>query len=226
MAWLEPFLLGRPGLEYEFDVPPDAMDIEEVQYAASMRTLSGARFKRVFSTSVPTIKLDSAYFPMAQRQLIASLLSVTDTPLSFRCRDDWTMTLEYNVPNSVTSIPVQQNSATRLSYYVATATAYGAGAYGSGPYGGSSIPGTVTITGVFVSADQDNPGQNYYIDGSSYNDLTYTITLAGAGVPAGTTAVYVTYTYQGWLVNLDRIPYRAAGGRVDLLSYSYSLTGA
>lgn len=208
MAWLTQFLLGRPANEISFDVNPMAMSIEEAQIAAVNRVLSGRRKKWVFCTSVPTIKINSDWFPKTQRDLFASLLSVTDTPLSFQCRNDWTMNAEVDTATGLNTVLIQQNSATRLSAALVDA-------------GGSSV---ITITGVFTALTGGVGSGTNYFTGGSYSDATYTITTGG-GLPS-VGPVFVTYTYKGWLVQLEKIKYDAAGGRVDLMKYDYQLIGA
>lgn len=204
-SWLSPFLLGRPGYELSFDVNPEAMSMDEVQMAAFDRTLTGQGKKWVFSTYIPTIRISSNWFPITQRNLFVSLLSVSDTFLSFQTRDDWQMSLEVNPSITATTIGVQVNSATRLSAALVTA-------------GFSSV---VTINGVF-----DNPagtGTNYFSAGSTYSDTAYTATVA-TPLPAQAN-YYITYTYKGWLVDLQKVSTKHQGGKVDLGSYDYQLVG-
>lgn len=204
MAFLSPFLLGRPGYELSFDVNPEAMDIEEAQIAAFDRTLAGVGKKWVFATYIPTIKVNSSWFPIATRNQFVSLLSVADTFLSFQTRDDWQMQLEQNASTSATTVPVQVNSATRLGNALVAA----------------GFASTIIINGVF-----DNPagtGTNYFT-GGSYSDANYTITLGSPLAVQG--FVYVTYTYKGWFVDLQKISSKFAGGKSDLGSYDYQLVG-
>ena len=206
MSWLAQFLLGRPNYESQFDINPSAMKIDESQIAAQNRTLDGTLHKYVFRTSFPTISLDSNYFLLADRNTMASLLTVTDTVLSFIPRTlDLSSVLEVNVPTTATSITIQKNSATILSSYVTGA-------------GGSS---TISVQGIY-----DNPsgtGTNYWT-GGSYADSTYTIT-PGTNFPS-LAAMYVTYNYSGWAVMMDKIPYSYQGGWIDKGNYSgWVLTG-
>lgn len=203
-SWLSPFLLGRPGYELSFDVNPASLSLDEGQIAAFDRTLAGIGKKWVFNTYIPTIKISSDWFPIATRNQFVSLLSVTDTFLSFQTRDDWQMQLEINPILSASTVSVQTNSATRLSAALVAA-------------GFSSV---VTIVGVF-----DNPagtGTNYFT-GGSYNDQSYVVTL-GTNFATQQYA-YVTYTYKGWLVDLQKVSTKAMGGKSDLLSYDYQLVG-
>ena len=206
-GWLTSFLLGRPGYEVAFDVPPAGMQIQRAQIASVKRVLSGRLKRRVFRTEFPTITLNGTFYTAEQQDRMASLLTVSDTFLSFMVRDGFTTYLEQNFPaNLGATVTLQENSATLLS-----AALIAAGAAGS-----------ITITGVF-----DNPagtGTNYYT-GGSYADATRIITL-GTPLPAAT-AFYVTYQYKGWLVNMAEAGVTAQGGWVDVMSYSgWVLTGA
>lgn len=211
MAWLTQFLLGRPTYELTFDVNPSAMKIVEEQILASNRTLSGRRKKWVFCNAIPTIQIDSKWLTMADRNAMQSLLSITDTPLSFQVRgaQDFQMTLEYNSVLTSQTVTIQQNSATRLSAAIVAA-------------GGASV---ITVTGVFQTPN--GTGTNYYTGGGggSYNDANYTITL-GTALP-NSNPVYVTYTYLGWLVHMDKMPYSYQGGWIDRAEYNgWELVGA
>ena len=207
MSWYNQFYLGRPGYENLFDLNPNQLNIEKNQIAAVNRVLSGRLKKWVFRTEFPVIQLQGQFFTMQQQDVMSSLLSVTDTLLSFRVRDDFTMYGEQNFPaNAGATVTIQENSATLLS---AALVAAGAAA-------------SVTILGVY-----DNPGltgTNYYT-GGSYASATRTITL---GTPLPTAAAcYVTYQYNGWLVSMERMGFSAIGGYVDVTQYSgWQLTGA
>lgn len=208
MAWIPQFKLGRPGAEQVFDYNAMQMDITESQVAASNRVLSGRLKKRVFRTTFPIITLQADYFTVAQRNLMASLLGVTDTFLSFIVRDsaDLKMTLEQNYPTDAFSVPLAQNSATLLSAALVAA----------------GVAASISILGVY-----DNPsgtGTEYYA-GGSYNSATYTVTL-GTPLIVGGAPAYITYGYSGWLVEMNTIGYTASGGRIDAMTYSgWTLTG-
>lgn len=206
MAWLTTFLLGRPGYEVAFDVPPAGMQIQRAQIASTKRVLSGRLKKRTFRTDFPTITLNGTFYTAEQQDRMASLLTVTDSFLSFMVRDGFTTYLEQNFPANVgTTVTMQENSATLLS-----AALVAAGAAGS-----------ITIVGVY-----DNPagtGTNYFTSGS-YADATRIITL---GTPLLTAAAcYVTYQYKGWLVNMSELGVQAQGGWVDVMPYNgWALVG-
>lgn len=206
MAWLTSFLLGRPGYEVAFDVPPAGMQIHRAQIASTKRVLSGRLKKRTFRTDFPTITLNGTFYTAEQQDRMASLLTVTDSFLSFMVRDGFTTYLEQNFPANVgTTVTLQENSATLLS-----AALVAAGAAGS-----------ITIVGVY-----DNPagtGTNYFTSGS-YADATRIITL---GTPLLTAAAcYVTYQYKGWLVNMSELGVQAQGGWVDVMPYNgWALVG-
>lgn len=213
MAWLGSFLLGRPNFESSFTINPSAMKIKETQLAARNRVLNGGLKKWVFRTTFPTIQINSNYFQLADRNIFASLLTVTDTFLSFQTRNgDWQQQLEINYPTGVpTTLPIQVNSATKLSAAIVAA-------------GGSSI---ITINGVWQAITVSGgvavgSGTNFYT-GGSYSDATYTINL---GTPlVMQSACYVSYSYTGWLVDLQEIGYNIEGGWLDKFNYDYSLTG-
>lgn len=193
-------MLGRPGYEATFDINPHQLQINNTQIAATNRVLSGHLRKWVFRTEFPTITLNGTFFTMAQKDLMESMLTISDTFLSFKVHSGFTRTGEINYPdNSGTTVTIQENSATLLSAALVAASA----------------AGSITITGVF-----DNPsltGTNYYTSGS-YADATRIITL---GTPlALASACYVTYLYTGWLVNMQSLPWSNQGGYVDVTQYS------
>ncbi len=221
MAWLSSFLLGRPGQEVSFDVNPEAMEIEETGISVLQRNLAGDLKKSTLKVSAPTIKINSSYLTLAQRNQFASLVGVSDTFLSFQTRDDWQSTYELVTVLSTNTFKLQNSSAFRLSQALvrlgypsiitingiflsaASGEAYGEGPYGAGPYGGSAF-----ATGAIT-----------------YDDLTGIITIANP-IPDITAAAYVTYTYTGWLVNLERLGHKAQGGWLDRFTYDFQLTGA
>lgn len=204
--WISQFLLGRPGAELTFDLNPNEVEIRPAQIAAKKRTLSGRLKKWVFRTSFPTIVLSSDYFSIDSYNAMQSLLSVTDTMLSFKLRNgDLKTSLEICYQTDQNTVPIRENSAVLLSAALVAA-------------GQASI---ITINGVY-----DNPagtGTNYFT-GGSYADASYTITL---GTPlVYTTPVYVTYSYSGWLVEMSEIGAKFMGGHVDIGSITgWSLEG-
>lgn len=205
-GWLSSFLLGRPGYELAFTLNPAAMEIGESQLVARHRTLGGQLVKRVFSAPIPSIKINSNYFPLADRNRFLSLLSVTDTMLSFQTRDsDWQVLNEQNFSTSQSFCALQQTAISRLS---AALVALGK-------------PSVLTINS--VTLNPDGSGTDYFA-GGSYADTTYTVTL---GTPLPSPGyVYITYSYKGWLVNLERIGYKAQGGWVDKFTYDFQMEGA
>lgn len=222
MSWLTSFLLGRPGYEYTFELNPEAMNIEDMPLAVLHRNLAGDLKKSVLKTSVPIIRVNSSYLTISQRNQFASLAGVQDTFLSFQTRDDWQVVAERNLPSSTSQVVIQSNSATKLSTALVaagfssiitissvsttpnptTGSTYGGGGYGSGGYAGAD-----------------------YYSGGSYDDATRTVTL-GTSIPSASQYVYVTYTYKGWLVNMERMNHNILGGWVDRFQYDFSLTGA
>lgn len=222
MGWLASFLLGRPGYEYSFDLNPEAMTIEDTPLAVLHRNLAGDLKKSVLKTSVPVIQINSSYLQLTQRNQFASLAGISDTFLSFQTRDDWQVVGERNLPKSTSQVVIQNNSATRLSAAMVAAgfssiititsvatvplsvagPLYGGGGFGEGGYAGPD-----------------------YFSGGSYDDATRTITL-GTSLPNATQYVYVTYSYKGWLVNLEKLNHSIRGGWLDRFTYDFVLTGA
>ncbi len=219
MSWLTQFKLGRPGNEYDFDVNPEAMEIQEQAVVSLQSNLAGDLKKSVFKASAPLIRVNSSYLTLAQRNQFASLVGVSDTFLSFLTRDDWEVVNELATIIDATHIKIANSSATRLSkllvelggssiitietpFNTASGGAYGDGAFGAGPYGGGTFdPGVVT-----------------------YDDATRIITMTNPVDPDA--ALYVSYLYTGWLVNLQNLGARAQGGWLDRFEYDFSLEGA
>lgn len=196
MAWTS-FKLGRPGFEYAFDAPPDSFDVTWARMGADNRNLSGDLKERVIRTFAPTVKLKSGWWTKADVDNLASLLTITDTFLSFLCRDDWKIILEPDLPLTTSTVQIQRSSITRLS----------------AAYVAAGLSSTITVTGVYVQPD--GSGTNYYT-GGSYADATRTITL-GTALP-DTRQTYVSYTYSGWLVRAKSGQTPITGGRVDLFT--------
>ena len=188
MAWVSAFKLGRPGYEASFDVNPEKVQISWARTSSKNYTLSGRLKERVLQTVRPTARLNSKWFPKNQLDLLVSLLAITDTQLSFITRTDWNQLLEPNIAPNTTTVQIQDTSITRLS------AIYAAGGFGTTP-----TLGTVTISGVYINPD--GSGTNYYAGGGTYADATNTITL-GSSLPQAQ-QVYVSYTYPGWLVQMD-----------------------
>jgi len=206
MAWYSQFYLGRPGSELTFDINPNTLEIRPAQISAKKRTISGHLRKWVFRTSFPTISLQSNYFTFAEYCAMQSLLTVSDTMLSFKVRDDLQTILEICYQTDSMTVPIRENSATLLS-----AALVAAGAAGS-----------LTINGIYDNAA--GTGTNYY-SGGSYADATGIITL---GTPLPTVfPCYCTYSYSGWLVEMSEIGGQFIGGQVDVGQVSgWSLQGA
>ncbi len=221
MAWLSQFLLGRPCNEYSFEVNPEAMSIEETGVFVVQRNLAGDLKKSVLKASAPLIKVNSSYLSLAQRNQFASLVGIGDTFLSFRTRDDWQVTDESVTILSTTSIQLNNTSMSRLSaalvsagcasiitiltpWTLSTGYYYGAGGFGYGGYGGPVTfdPGTVT-----------------------YDDATRIATFTNA-LADDISTVLVSYTYTGWLVNMEQLGHKAQGGWMDRFTYDFQLTGA
>jgi hypothetical protein len=220
-GFLTSFLLGRPGNEISFDVNPEAMVIEEQPIAVLQRNLAGDLKKSVLKTSAPTIKVNSNYLTPTQRNQFASLVGIQDTFLSFQCRDDFQVVSERDDVSDTSHVIIQNTSATKLSKLLVQ----------------NGYPGIITINSVAevpnVLAgplyDEGGYGEGGYsgpdfFSGGSYDDLTRTITL-GTSLSSDIDFVYVTYTYTGWLVNIEKLIHAAHGGWVNRFTYDFQLTG-
>lgn len=211
MAWLNQFLLGRPGFESSFDYNAETFSPAWARTSSDNYTLTGDLKERVLRTYRPTIGLKSGWFPKTQLDLFVSMLTITDTFLSFIPRtSDWNIYKEPNVAPTTTTVQIQNSSATKLS------AIYALGGYGSTP-----TQGTITINHVW-----DNPagnGTDYYEGGGTYADATRTLTLQ-TPLPQ-TEQVYIDYSFPGWLVRLKKLTTPITGGRVDNFTYDFSLDG-
>lgn len=223
MAWTS-FKFGRPGSEFTFDVPPAAMTIEPTAIKSMQRNLAGDLKKSVLKVDVPKIKINSTYLTLAQRNQFASLIGVSDSFLSFLCRDDWQTIYDLVSIIDLTHVKLSNGSALKLSaayvqmglasiitiitpFAFGTGPAYGLGTFGGGPYGIGSGGGTF------------DPGS------ISYDDVTRIITLSNP-LPSASLSIYVTYTFPGWLVEMDSMSHQAQGGWLDRFTYDISLVGA
>jgi hypothetical protein len=203
--WIREFRLGRPGFEEVFELLPDAVQVIPASVAVVQQNLAGDLRKGVLKTSAPTIRISSNYMSVAQRNTFASMMAFADSFLSFRTRDDWQQVLEYNLPASVNTVTLQNSSMTRLSAALAAL----------------GIDGSISIDGVYLT--KNGQGQNYFT-GGAYDDASRTITL-GAALADIASPVYVTYTYDGWLVNMKAGTNSAKFGS-DHFAYEYELEGA
>lgn len=224
MSWFSQFLLGRPGIEYSFDINPEAMHVVEAGVVVRQRNLAGDLKKSVLKASAPTIRINSSYLTLQQRNQFNSLVGISDSFLSFQTRDDWEVTDELVTNLTSTTLQLANSSATRLSAiltslgYSSTITIetpfklgtsagqlYGSGNYGEGGYGSSQEsfdPGTVT-----------------------YDDATRIITITNPIVDLAQ-PVLVSYLYTGWLVDMQQFEHVAQGGWVDRFQYDFQLVGA
>jgi len=223
MSWLSPFLLGRPGGEYSFEISPEGMDIEEAGVVVLQRNLAGDLKKSTLKTSAPIIKVNSSFLSLTQRNQFASLVGIADTFLSFKTRNDWQVVDELVTILSSTTLQLANTSATRLSavlvgmdfpsvitivtpfkFGIGPGSTFGSGGFGEGEFGGGGEtfdPGVIT-----------------------YNDVTRVITMTNA-LSDITAPLFLSYTYTGWLVNLERLTHRAQGGWLDRFQYDFQLTG-
>jgi len=220
MGW-QTFKLGRPGYEYSFDVNPEAMAIEDGPIAVLQRNLAGDLKKSIIKTSVPIIKLNSNYLMMAQRNQFASLAGIADTFLSFITRDDWQIIAEKNTPLNLTQVKLQNNSATKLSAALVAAGFSSIITVTSAAQIPNVTAGPVFGGGGFGEGGFSGPD---FFTGGSYDDLTRTVTL-GTTLPS-LNPVYLTYTYTGWLVNMEKLSHAIRGGWIDRFTYDFVLTGA
>lgn len=222
MAWLEQFLLGRPGTEVLFEVNPDAMAIDEQPIAVLQRNLVGDLKKSIIKTSAPIIRINSNFLSLSQRNQFASLVGISDTFLSFQTRDDWGVVSERDAITDLSHVTLQNNSATRLSAALADAGYDGIITVTGVDLIPNSIAGPLFDEGGFGSGGFSGPD---YITGGTYDDATRVYTL-GTSLPVGTEFVYVSYTYKGWLVNMEQLNHSFAGGYVNRFTYDFQLTGA
>lgn len=230
MSWLSPFLLGRPGYEFSFENPPNGMSIDEQSISVRHQNLAGQLRKSSITNIVPTIKINSSFLSLAQRNQFASLAAISDTFLSFQVRDDLQVVAEYDLSTDATHVQIQDNSITRLDSilvslgFPGTITINNVYSVPSYPlnsqfsFGGFGDGGLGTGTGGSSSAD--------YFPGGSYDSVNKIITL---GIPLPSPAqqfVYVYYTYKGWLVNLDNMKHSNKSGSIDRYAYDFQLVGA
>lgn len=218
-GWLSQFMLGRPGSEYLFDANPDTIDITEQAVAARGKNLAGDLKKSVIKASAPSIRINSREMTPEQRDLFSSLARVSDTFLSFQSRDDWKVFDELVTIIDATHVKLANTSSTRLSkalvelglasiitivtpFAYSASGAYGSGAFGAGAFGGGAFdPGAVT-----------------------YDDLTRIIEMTNpVDVDA---ALFVSYTYTGWLVDMRQCASRANGPYAGIFTFDTELLGA
>ena len=221
MSWLTPFILGRPGNEFLFEINPEGMDISESAVVVTQRNLAGDLKKSVIKTSCPTIKINSSFLSLAQRNQFNSLVGISDTFLSFQTRNDWQVVNELVTIIDTLHLQISNSSAARLSatlvalgqpsiitigtpFTLALGAAWGGGIWGGGVWGGSSgfNPGPVT-----------------------YTDATRIITMTNP-LPNLNNSVYVSYVYTGWLVSLETLGSKYKGGWIDRATYDITLQGA
>ena len=220
MAWLSPFLLGRPGAEIQLDLPPEAIEVQEMPIASVQKNLAGDLKKSVIKASAPTIRINSRRLSPTQRNQLASLAGIRDTFLSFQTRDDWQVFQELVTVIDATHVQIANTSATRLSALLVAlggssiitvqpvfGLAFGGGAYGAGAYGAA-----------FSGGDFD-PGD------VSYDDATRIITIENP-IDDLESAIFVSYNYKGWLVNMRQMNAKSGGSFADIFSYDIELNGA
>lgn len=223
--WI-PFLFGRPGSEYTFEVPPEGMSISPSPIKSLQRNIAGDFKKSVLKTDCPKIKINSSFLSLAQRNQFASLMGISDTFLSFICRTDWQQINDLVSIIDLNHVQLNNNSALKLSAaYVMNGLAsiitfnppfviQGAG----GPYG-TTYPYGGGPYGIGTGATSFDPGT------ITYNDLTQILTFQNP-LPSANVSLYVTYTFPGWLVEPEQMDIKYKGGWVDRGTYDITLTGA
>jgi hypothetical protein len=191
MAWLDAFLLGRPGFEYAFSANPDDLEADFERQSAEQRTLTGRLKERVFRPWTPTVRLTREWFPKTDLDHIASLLTVTDTFLSFIPRtSDWNILLEPDLALTTTTVQVQESSATLLS-----------AVYAAGGLAGLGTPTRRAERSRWTGSTSTRwQGTNYYTAGAggSYADATRTITLGSAPSRRFSRSTSATRFPAGW----------------------------
>jgi hypothetical protein len=229
LAWLPHFLLGRPGSELSFDVNPKAAQITRGPVQVLQRNLEGDLKKSVLKRDVPIIKINSSYLTFDQQNAIASLAGIPNTFLSFRCRDDWQLTNDWVQVLTSTSATLRNSSATRLSsvlvnfglasqitivtpflYEPAGGFPYGEGGFGEGGFG---------------EGEMGFPPESFDPGAVTYDDLTRIVSWANP-VADITRPLYISYRYQGWLVDMQQGDFQAQGGWIDRMTYDIQLVGA
>jgi len=221
-GWFSQFWLGIPGYEYYFDVNPESVSMDEGPIAVLKRNLAGDLKKSILRSSIPIIRLNSSYLTLAQRNQFASLASIDYSFLSFQCRDDFQTWSERSIPIDASHVKLQNNSATKLSALLAAGgftpiitiqsvynvpTGYLGSLYGQNGFGFGGYA-----------------GPDYYA-GGSYDDATRIVTL-GTPLPSPTNPAFTTYTFKGWLVNMETFTHAVQGGWLDRFTYDFQLTGA
>lgn len=221
MAWLENFLLGRPGYEMEFDINPEAIEIEDQAIAVYHRTLSGIMKKSILNHGMPTIRIASKYLTLDQRNLISSLTMADDTFMSFQTRDDWKVSALRIKPQSLSTVLLPPMSCVRLSQKLAEGGFDGVITVSSVSTVPNPEAGELYSEGGFGDGGYSGPD---YFTGGSYDDETRTITL-GTSLPS-MNPVYVTFTYKGWLVDIERFNHNSHGEFINWFGYDFQLTAA
>ena len=198
------------------------MSIDHDNVEVNLRNLAGDLKTSILKVNAPSIKINSNFLSQTQRLQFMSLMGISDTFLSFLTRDDWQTQNELVTIIDSTHVQIANSSATRLSAALVAAgggsiiniitpfnavlgEGYGSGGYGFGGYGGAALtfdPGPVT-----------------------YNDATRVITLTNA-LGSLTAPMYVSYTYTGWLVKMQKLTVKNQGGWIDRGTYDIALLGA
>lgn len=205
MAWLDNILFGPVENAIELEVNPMAMSFDFGLIKLTQRNLLGDLKKSIIKNTVPLVRINANYLTIEQLNIFNGFLGYPSGFFAFITRDDWSMTLQKTMSTSVSTVPIPQSSITKLD---AARVALGAG-------------GLITPTGVFENAG--GTGTNFYTSGA-YDDDTQTIIL-GSNLSSSVREVWITYTYTGWLVDIDKISASIQAGWLDRFSYDFVLTG-
>ena len=209
MAWTD-FHLGRPGYELAFTIRPESLDIDYSNMVIVNQNIAGDTKQSIVKSSVPTIQLRANYLSMDDRNKLASLRNITDTLLSFKCRDDWKNLYERVSIIDSTHVQLANTSATRLSEVMV----------------GLGLTATITISTMYtIPPSYAGAGTTFDPGATTYDSTTRIITLTNA-LSSLTDPFYVTTIYTGWLVRLAKVSAANTGGLVDYSNCDVQLIGA
>lgn len=190
------------------DLPPEAVSIDDGPIADRKRNLAGALIKTTVSPNVPTIQMNSSMLSVDQGNILATLANIDDTFLSLKVRDNDLAVRLYRLIPTPTEfrLYLPPSSITRLDKALDDA----------------SQPTLIEISGIFATPDEG--GTNLFDGGSTYDPQTREIVL---NTPLGSDDdVFVSFTYSGWLVDMQSFPRTAKGGYVDIFDFDVQFVGA
>jgi hypothetical protein len=194
-----------------FELKPESMNIDYNDIKVLHSNLAGDTKKSIIKAAVPTVRISSSYLSLAQRNQIASLRHVSDSFLSFRCRDDWQTYYEPVTINDATHIVLANSSATRLSSVLT----------------GLGFSTTIAIQSPFyltLPTPAGGSGTTWAPGTITYADSTRIATLQNS-ISSITSPLYVSYTYSGWLVEMSAFSAKSEGGWGDQTQYDIELVG-